>query len=105
LLTGTIDYKLPLFNPDFNLGRWVYFKRFKSSLFFDATKYSGIRYSNETQQSFTGIMRSAGVELTSDLHILRFIAPVEMGIRSTYLFDEPGNPVRFDFLFNINFTL
>jgi hypothetical protein len=105
LLTGTIDYKLPLFNPDFNLGRWVYFKRFKSSLFFDATKYSGIRYSNDTKQSFTGIMRSTGVELTSDLHILRFIAPVEMGIRSTYLFDEPGNPVRFDFLFNINFTL
>ncbi len=104
LITGTIDYKLPLFNPDFNLGRWVYFKRFKSSLFYDATEYSGVFYKNETAESFKGIMRSAGVELTSDLHILRFIAPIEMGVRSTYLFDEPGHPVRFDFLFNINFT-
>jgi hypothetical protein len=105
LITGTIDYKLPLFNPDFNVGRWVYFKRFKSSLFFDATAYSGISYKNETAESFNGTMRSTGVELTSDLHILRFIAPIEMGVRSTYLFDEPGYSVRFDFLFNINFTL
>jgi hypothetical protein len=102
MFTFTSDYMFPLFYPDMNLGRWVYFKRFKLSLFYDFSYLSGLSSNNGSFTSYNYSLQSAGFELTSDLHFLRFIAPMEIGFRTSYLFN---NKADFDFLFSIDFNL
>jgi Tol biopolymer transport system component len=76
VMSVSLNYKLPLFYPDLSLGSLVYFKRFKLNLFFDWA------------QGWTGkqvnIYQSTGAELTSDLHLLRFLYPFELGVRAVY---------------------
>jgi len=70
----------------------VYFKRFKANLFFDGGK--AIRHGLNQQ------LQSTGVELTSDMHILRFVFPVDLGVRLGY---QPLEKQYFaDFLFSVN---
>ncbi|MBN1925722.1 MAG: hypothetical protein JW798_07800 [Prolixibacteraceae bacterium] len=98
----TSDYMFPLFYPDFNIGRWVYFKKFKMSVFYDHSWLGGVLYNDGMSNSYNYMLQSAGVELTSDIHLLRFIAPIEIGFRTSYLFN---NKVDFDFLFSVEFNL
>ena len=100
-----VDYKFPLFYPDFSFGKLAYFKRLKSSLFYDYAWISapvrdddGKIYPNHSQLQ----MQSFGIEITSDLHVLRFFAPLELGFRSAYL--PEFQDFRFDLLFSINFN-
>eukprot|EP00825_Cyclidium_porcatum_P026812 TRINITY_DN28813_c0_g1_i2.p1 TRINITY_DN28813_c0_g1~~TRINITY_DN28813_c0_g1_i2.p1 ORF type:complete len:231 (+),score=17.50 TRINITY_DN28813_c0_g1_i2:97-789(+) len=83
-----IDYKFPICYPDFSIGKLAYIKRIKSSLFYDYAWLSmptrdsaGKIYSNSLEME----MKSLGLELSSDLHVLRFFAPIEIGFRSVYL--------------------
>ena len=80
VMSVALNYKLPLFYPDLSLGSLVYFKRFKLNLFFDWA------------QGWTGkqvnIYQSTGAELTTDLHILRFLYPFDLGVRAVFF---PGN--------------
>lgn len=101
MYTIAADYRLPLFYPDVKLGRWVYFKRFKMLAFYDTSFYDGTITNNQGVFFYSGHLQSTGIELTSDLHLLRFIAPIELGVRSSYLFDQT---FKFDFLFNIQFS-
>jgi hypothetical protein len=78
--------------PDFALGPLVYFKRFKANLFFDGGTATGHDINQQLQ--------SAGVELTSDMHILRFVFPLDLGVRVGY---QPLEKQYFaDFLFSVN---
>ena len=87
-----LNYKFPFAYPDFALGPLAYFKRFKANLFFDGGTATG---SDINQQ-----LQSAGVELTSDMHILRFVFPVDLGVRVGY---QPMEKQYFaDFLFSVN---
>ncbi len=76
VVSAALNYKLPLFYPDLNLGSLLYFKRFKLNLFFDWA------------QGWTGkqvnIYQSTGAELTTDVHLLRFLYPFDMGMRAVY---------------------
>jgi Tol biopolymer transport system component len=76
VMSVTLNYKLPLFYPDLSLGSLVYFKRFKLNLFFDWA------------QGWTGkqvnIYQSTGAELTTDLHLLRFLYPFDLGVRAVF---------------------
>ena len=99
------DYVTPLTYPDFSIGKLIYLKRIKSSLFYDyaflsvpiVDKNHGI-IPNQRQLE----MKSFGLELTSDLHVLRFFAPVEMGFRTVYRPDF--RDFQFNLLFSINFN-
>jgi hypothetical protein len=100
-----IDYRMPLFYPDKNIGKLAYFKRIKSSIFYDyawllvpVIDQNGIIIPNHNQFK----MNSLGIELTSDLHILRFFAPVELGFRTVYRPDY--NDLQFNLLLSINFN-
>ncbi len=101
-----VDYKFPFFYPDFSVGKFLYFKRLKSSLFYDyawlsvpVLDQSGKLHPNYRNTEF----RSCGLELSSDLHVLRFVAPFEFGIRSVY---RPElNDFRFDLLISMNFNV
>lgn len=100
-----IDYRLPLLYPDISLGKLTYIKRIKSSIFYDyawlsmpTRDKSGKLYPNR----MTTQMKSLGVELTSDLHVLRFFAPIEVGLRTIYRPDYQDFQVNL--LLSVNFN-
>lgn len=98
-----IDYKMPLFYPEWNVGGLVYLKRVKASLFADYASLSGNTYDNgKVVDTFITNISSYGVELTGDANFLRFYAPVEMGTRGSYLPETKS--VYFEFLFSIDFN-
>jgi hypothetical protein len=87
----SLNYTFPLFCPDWSAGSVLYFKRFKMNLFFD--------YAEGYHGDALNIYRSTGAELTADLHILRFLYPFELGLRTIYL---PGNSSwKFEFLYAV----
>lgn len=89
-----VDYKLPLLYPDLRVGPFIYLQRIKANLFYD--------YGLGMNSSVDFTYYSLGTELTSDLHLLNFIAPFELGVRYIYL---PANSASsLEFLFNINFS-
>jgi hypothetical protein len=76
VISVALNYKLPLFYPDLSLGSLVYFKRFKLNLFFDwAQGWTG---------KLVNIYQSTGAELTTDLHMLRFLYPFDLGVRAVF---------------------
>jgi hypothetical protein len=74
---GSAEYALPLFNPDWRLGRWLYIPRFTSSLFYDLGR--GTTASN--QQRFYDV---AGIDLRMEFHVMRFFPRLEVGVRGMY---------------------
>ena len=87
------NYMLPLFSPDWSVGSVLYFKRFKLNLFFD--------YAEGFNQDALNVYQSAGAELTTDVHLLRFLYPFELGLRTIYL--PRTNSWEFQFLYAIRY--
>jgi hypothetical protein len=94
------DYKFPIFYPDLSIGKLAYIKRVKISMFYD---YAWLSVPNTKDGEILPNvkMKSLGVDLTSDLHVLRFFAPIEIGMRSVYRPDF--NDFQFNLLFSYNF--
>jgi hypothetical protein len=99
------DYKMPLFCPDFSFGKLAYIKRITSSFFYDwawlsvpVVDQSGNIVPNDHEMK----LQSLGLELTADLHVLRFFAPIEIGFRSIYR--PEYKDLQFNLLFSINFN-
>lgn len=99
LYTVTADYLLPICYPDFNLGRLLYVKRIKAGLNYDQSLVS---YTNAQNLRTNFNLKSCGFAISSDLHLLQLIAPLEIGFRLNYLFDKGFD---FNFLFGINMVL
>ncbi len=78
---GTVNYALPLFYPDWNLGALVFFKRLKVRLFYDYGRGEGGSRPPRTYQS-------TGAELTTDFHPMSLPIPLNMGVRYAYRLDE-----------------
>lgn len=89
-----MNYKFPFAYPDFSFGPLVYVKRLKANIFYDrgeAITHGDIRR-----------LESVGVELSSDIHVLRFIFPIDLGLRVGYL---PAEKQYFtDLLFSVNLS-
>jgi len=100
LLSFRSDYVLPLFTPDWRIGHLYYLKRVTMRLHYDYAQISSpIFQTNSTlNQSFS----STGGEFLTECHFLRFIAPVKMGFRESYLIES--KMVTSEFLFAISFT-
>ena len=93
LVSLSLNYKLPLWYPDFSFGSVVYLKRLKLNLFYDWATGRNSGYMNNYQ--------SVGSELTADFHFLRFVAPIEMGVRSIF-FPSTGG-WGFEFLYAVSY--
>jgi hypothetical protein len=93
LATASIEYRLPLIEPDFSFGRLVYIKRIKANFFGDFAK--GSTFYNWTElkdgkqvvfaRSNIGNYTSLGIDLTAQFHIMRFSQQFEAGFRTIYL--------------------
>jgi hypothetical protein len=84
------NYELPLFYPDFSLGSLVYFKRLRTNIFTDFT---------QSYVSTTTNYNSVGIDLLTDVHLLRFFSPVALGLRSAYL---DNNSFYFQLLLSVS---
>jgi len=95
-LSFRFDYIFPIFYPDFSLGSLAYFKRLKAAVFFDYGKGSYF----QNMQTIYLEHQSIGLDLTTDLHFLRHMAPFAIGVRSAYLISN--NQMYYQFLFSLN---
>ncbi|MEI6576012.1 MAG: hypothetical protein WCO63_07545 [Bacteroidota bacterium] len=87
------DYKFPFLYPDLSLGSILYLKRLKLDIFYD--------YAEGNNEQNTKTYRSFGYELNSDLHLLGFFIPIDVGFRHSYLPREKES--HFDILLSISF--
>lgn len=86
-------YAFPIAYPDWSIGPVVYMKRIRASLFYD--------YAVGFNPHSDNYYNSMGVDLITEVHLLRFLAPFELGVRSIYLPDE--NAIEWNFLFGVGF--
>lgn len=99
------DYKIPLFYPDFSFGKLAYFKRIKSSFFYDWAWLSmPIVDDNDVIYPNAHVVKiqSLGLELTTDMNVLRFFAPIQLGFRTIYR--PEYNDFQYNLLFSIDFN-
>jgi hypothetical protein len=81
MFSYSVDYKFPLASTDWNMGRLAYLKRINVDLFADG----GRGRVSQKSQSLTRDYRSIGVDLSFQMHLMRFSQEFEVGIRSVYL--------------------
>jgi hypothetical protein len=94
LFSISASYALPLLHPDLSLGPVAYIKRLKARFYYDhATGITG-----STRQDYASVT----ADLTAYMHILRFVAPFELGLRTSY--DTSSREFVFNFLYSINFS-
>ncbi|GAB1452370.1 hypothetical protein MASR2M47_24260 [Draconibacterium sp.] len=97
------DYKFPVFYPEWSVGGLVYLQRVNASVFADYGYLTANIYKNgAVSGTFDSTISSYGIELTGNTNFLRFYAPVEIGVRASYL--PKAKNVYFDFLFSIDFN-
>ncbi len=99
------DYMMPLCYPDLSLGRLVFLKRLRTSLFYDFSEYESILYDKNGAKMgiIKGQLKSLGTEVLADGHFLRLAAPVSAGLRGIYRPDFKD--FRFEFLLSVSFDL
>lgn len=93
ILSLKLNYRFPLFYPDFHLAGLIYIKRLRGNLFHDYTKV--------TIRTPLKIYQSSGLDLMADFHLFGISIPVSAGVRGIYL--HKPEDVVFEFLFAINF--
>jgi hypothetical protein len=103
MLTFASDYKFPVFYPEWSIGGLIYLQRVNASIFADYGYIpSIISINGEVLKSTNPDFSSFGIELTGNANFLRFYAPVEIGLRASYLPEKQN--VYFNFLFSIDFN-
>lgn len=76
------DYSFPLAYPDWNLGRALYVKRIRTSLFYD--------YGLSKTQDYSKTIHSFGTEFLADAHVMHIPLPIEFGVRLGYETQNSG---------------
>ncbi|MDT8392896.1 MAG: hypothetical protein RQ761_03570 [Bacteroidales bacterium] len=69
-------YAFPIACPDWSIGPIIYLKRLRGNLFYD--------YAIGRNVHSDSYYSSLGAELFAETHLLRFYAPIEFGVRTTY---------------------
>jgi hypothetical protein len=73
------NYLMPLFYPDYNLSRYVYFRRIALNLFYDEL--------NGQNKGLNYRAASTGWETIVEMNFLRLMLPVSLGVRASYVLD------------------
>ncbi|MRT94567.1 hypothetical protein [Ancylomarina sp. 16SWW S1-10-2] len=82
--TTSLDYRMPLAYPDWNLGGLAYIKRVKMGAFIDYGMEKGEYTFEENLYNFDNRITSIGLEFTADMHVLRLPIPLNLGFRLGY---------------------
>ncbi|MCR5888269.1 hypothetical protein LRS06_10935 [Hymenobacter sp. J193] len=85
LLTGSAEYRLPLADPDWTLGRWLYVQRIVGGVFYDAALGD---LPTRTDDGRLDIVRenyhTIGADVSFVFNALRLRTPFELGVRTIY---------------------
>ncbi len=96
----SIDYRFPLFYPDWHIQTLFYLKRLRADLF---TDIAAGKILNDNRQAFDKKnFFSCGGTLYTDFHLFRIIFPFSLGVRVIYI--PEFNTFRFTQLINIDLT-
>ena len=100
LFTLRSDYVLPLVTPDWNILHLYYLKRVSLRLHYDFAQISSpiVQIYSTLHQKLS----STGGELLTECHFFRFLAPVKMGFRESYLIES--RMLTSEFIFSISFS-
>jgi len=94
IFSGSANYTLPVFYPDWKIGPVLYLKRLNASLFCDYA----LNFDKKPYQEYL----STGLDLTLDFHLFRWFAPLEAGLRTIYL-PEAGT-FSFELLYSVDLS-
>lgn len=83
------NYTFPLFYPDWNLSRYLYFKRIALNLFYDEL--------NGRVSRFDYHAASTGWETLLELHLARIFLPFTIGLRGSYVLDGLERKQNYEF--------
>lgn len=86
LMTFRSDYVLPVISPDFYIRRFYYLKRITLRLHYDFAQL--VSPVHQTTNTIKSTLSSTGATLLTECHFLRFIAPVTIGVRESYLIES-----------------
>ena len=100
LFTFRSDYVFPLGCPDWHIGRLYYLKRLSLRIHYDWARIDMPIY--QASGIISRSLNSTGGELLTECHFFRFIAPVNMGIRESFLIDSKVAISEFIFSVNLN---
>jgi len=104
----SMDYVLPLAYPDFNIASLLYLKRIRTSLFYDYSSGPGNAFYEYTANGLIPLsnksdkisLKSFGVELLADFHVLRIPYMISGGVQTAWKsFSEKPS---FQLLFSID---
>ncbi|MCF8307772.1 MAG: hypothetical protein K9I68_02050 [Bacteroidales bacterium] len=90
-----VNYSFPLFYPEWNVGKLMYFKRFHANLFMDMAQVD--------VQQFDDFVWTTGIEIFAETHFLRLITPATIGLRTVWAGEN--NALNFELLLQTNFNI
>jgi hypothetical protein len=104
----SVDYFLPLGYPDLNVASLLYLKRIRTGLFYDYAAGPGNSMYKNTSSGLVPVfetsekefLRSFGVELLADFHVLRIPFMISAGVQSAW--KSANEPPSLELLFNVN---
>jgi hypothetical protein len=88
----SIDYVMPLVYPDFNIASLMYIKRIRTGFFYDYAEGPGNAFYKYTTNGLIPLytdpkkesLRSFGIELLADFHVLRIPFMISGGLQSAW---------------------
>lgn len=84
LTTGTVEYRMPLADPHWFVGRWLYIQRIKANAFYDGARGVSRVAGTGGEQNRTNMFYSAGLDVSFVFNFMRLRTPLEAGIRTVY---------------------
>jgi hypothetical protein len=84
LTTGSAEYRLPLLNPHWSIGRWIYIQRVKATGFYDFAQGESRVQVQGQSRTVTDQYYTTGLDLSFVFNIMRLRTPFEAGVRTIY---------------------
>jgi hypothetical protein len=103
ILTASARYSFPLFYPDWNVSKLIYMRRIKAALFYDFGRIAGDDLQNgNITGSYKKGLTSFGMDISGDINLLRFYAPIVAGVKVAYL--PATRKPFFEMILSVDFT-
>ncbi len=82
--TGSVEYRLPVADTHWTLGRWLYIQRIKAGSFLDVASGQRRLATDQGPKTFRSSYTTAGLDVTFVFNPMRLRTPLEVGVRSIY---------------------
>ncbi|GAB3922337.1 hypothetical protein [Larkinella terrae] len=84
LTAGSVEYRLPLLNPHWSIGRWLYIQRVKANGFYDVAQGKSEVQVQGQPRAISEQFATTGLDISFVFNVMRLRTPFEAGIRTIY---------------------